>query len=125
EESDRPTLKLYRNKGKGVFEDVTASMRLDVTMYGMGVTVGDFDNDGWVDVFVTGVGGNRLFHNDKGRGFTDVTERMRVGGAGGWPKGAGNFLDHKEPITFSTSATFFDYDGDGRLDLFVCNYITW
>src|SRR5262249_53967319 len=58
-----PTLALYRNKGDGTFEDVTAAAGLAVTMYGMGVTVGDFDNDGRPDLFVTGVGGNRLFRN--------------------------------------------------------------
>src|SRR5437764_1427510 len=57
--------------------------------------------------------------------FTDVTDKMRVGGPGGWPRGTTNFLEHKDPITFSTSSTFLDYDGDGRLDLFVCNYVTW
>src|SRR5207245_2723546 len=120
-----PRLTLYHNKGNGTFEDVTEKMKLNVTLYGMGVAVGDYDNDGYVDVFITAVGGNRLFHNDKGQGFTDVTTRMGVGGPGGWPGGTKNFLDHKEPITFSTSATFLDYDGDGRLDLFVCNYVTW
>jgi hypothetical protein len=120
-----PCLKLYRNKGNGTFEDVTNQMKLNVTLYGMGVAVGDYDNDGYPDVFITGVGGNRLFHNDQGKGFSDVTDKMRVGGPGGWPKGAKNFLEHKDPITFSTSATFLDYDGDGRLDLFVCNYVTW
>src|SRR5262245_7923948 len=62
----RPTLKLYRNRGKGQFEDVTEADGLDVTMYGMGVTVGDFDNDGCPDLFVTGVGGSRLFRNVAG-----------------------------------------------------------
>jgi hypothetical protein len=129
EESEkRPTLALYRNKGDGTFEDVTAAAGLAVTMYGMGVTVGDFDNDGWPDVYITGVGGNRLFRNvpkGKGRGFEDVTEKAGVGGPGGWPSGPVDFLQLQKPLTFSSSAAFLDYDGDGRLDLFVCNYVVW
>ncbi len=124
EKGERPTLKLFRNKG-GTFEDVTKKAGLDVTLYGMGVACGDYDNDGWTDVFVTGVGGNRLFRNEKGRSFADVTAKAGVGGPGGWPERPGNFLEHKEPIGFPSSATFVDYDGDGRLDLFVCNYVTW
>jgi HEAT repeat protein len=121
-----PMLALYRNKGDGTFEDVTAAAGLAVTLYGMGVTVGDYDNDGWPDVFITAVGGNRLFHNESGRRFVDVTARAGVGGPGGWPATkAGAFLNHATPINFSSSATFLDYDGDGRLDLFVCNYVGW
>src|SRR5207244_1178149 len=120
-----PTLALYRNKGDGSFEDVTEAAGLDVTMYGMGVTVGDYDNDGWPDVFVTGVGGNRLFRNVGGKRFEDVTVRAGVGGPGGWPAPAGDFLKWATPINWSTSAAWLDYDGDGRLDLFVCNYVTW
>jgi hypothetical protein len=120
------TLILYRNKGDGTFEDVTEKAGLKVTMYGMGVACGDFDNDGWIDVFITGVGGNKLFRNEKGV-FKDVTDSMQVGGGGGWSKAAaaGDFLKHLEPMTFSSSATFLDYDGDGKLDLFVCNYVVW
>jgi hypothetical protein len=132
EESSQPppTLKLYRNKGKYQFEDVTAACGLAITMYGMGVTVGDYDNDGWPDIFITGVGGNRLFHNeDDGKGnriFKDVTATAGVGGPGGWPAmPSGPFKDWKEPINWSSSATWLDYDGDGKLDLFVCNYIDW
>ena len=124
-----PTLKLYRNKGNYQFEDVTAAAGLAVTMYGMGVTVGDYDNDGWPDVFVTGVGGNRLFHNEPdgkgGRRFVDVTAKAGVGGPGGWPAMPGDFLQRKEPLNWSSSAAWLDYDGDGKLDLFVCNYVTW
>ena len=120
----KPSIKLYRNKGKNTFEDVTREAGLDVTLYGMGATVGDYDNDGWPDVFITAVGGNRLFRNDHGK-FSDVTAKMGVAGPGGWPTGGGNFLDHKEPINWSSSATFVDYDGDGKLDLFVCNYVAW
>jgi hypothetical protein len=129
-----PTMALYRNKGDGTFEDVTEAAGLALTFYGQGATVGDYDNDGWPDVFVTAVGGNHLFHNEpvdpndpkKGRHFVEVTQQAGVGGPGGWPaKLQGDFLSWKEPITWSTSASFLDYDGDGRLDLFVCNYVTW
>jgi hypothetical protein len=125
-----PTLALYRNQGDGTFRDVTASAGLAVTLYGMGVTVGDYDNDGWPDLFITGVGGNRLFHNEEapngGRRFADVTQAAGVGGPGGWPVQLhGDFLQQELPLTFCSSAAFLDYDGDGRLDLFVCNYVYW
>ena len=124
-----PTLALYRNKGDGTFEDVTVQTGLNITMYGMGVTVGDYDNDGWPDIFVTGLGGNRLFHNEPdgrgGRRFRDVTRAASVGGPGGWPTSAGDFLSVATPVNFSSSAAWLDYDGDGLLDLFVCNYVLW
>jgi hypothetical protein len=128
-QDSQPTLVLYRNKGNYEFEDVTAACGLAVTMYGMGVTVGDYDNDGWPDIFVSGVGGNRLFHNESdgknGRRFVDVTAKAGVGGPGGWPAMVGDFLKLDEPINWSSSATWVDYDGDGLLDLFVCNYVDW
>jgi hypothetical protein len=105
-----PTQALYRNKGDGTFEDVTRACGLDVVLFGMGVAVGDVDNDGWPDLFVTAVGGNRLFRNAGGRRFEDATAR-----AGFAPS----------PNSFPASAAFLDYDGDGRLDLFVCNYLAW
>jgi hypothetical protein len=122
-----PTLKLYRNDGKGNFTDVTEAMGLAVTMYGMGVTVGDYDNDGYPDIFVTGVGGNRLFRNEGGKRFVDVTRQSPdLAKLLDWPAGkAGNFLDRKEPLNWSTSAAWLDYDNDGLLDLFVCNYVVW
>ncbi len=131
--SPAPTLALYRNLGGGKFVDVTAAAGLAVTLYGMGATIGDFDNDGFPDVFITAVGGNRLFRNEKappgqganGRRFRDVTATAGVGGPGGWPEGDERFFERKAPLTWSTSAAFLDYDGDGRLDLFVCNYLTW
>jgi len=127
---DAPTLALYRNKGDGTFEDVTKPAGLAVTMYGMGVTAGDYDNDGYPDLFLTGVGGNRLFHNasdgNGSRTFADATQTAGVGGPGGWPATPeGDFLKRKELLNFSSSAAFLDYDADGRLDLFVCNYVTW
>jgi hypothetical protein len=104
-----PTMALYHNDGNGHFTDVTAGSGLDVSFYGMGVAVGDFDNDGLVDVFITGVGGNHLFRNKGGGKFEDVTAKAGVAGEGGW----------------STSAAWVDVDNDGLLDLFVCNYVDW
>ncbi|MCZ7636536.1 MAG: CRTAC1 family protein [Verrucomicrobia bacterium] len=105
-----PTHALYANDGHGRFTDVTAGSGLDLSMYGQGCAVGDFDNDGFVDLFVTGVHGNRLFRNLGGGKFADVTDAAGVGGSG---------------QDWSVSAAFFDYDNDGRLDLFVANYVQW
>ncbi len=103
-------LALYRNDGKGHFKDVTPNSGLDISVYGMGVAVGDYDNDGWVDVFVSGVGLNHLFRNlGQGR-FSDVTQAAGVGGT---------------PQQWSTSCAWLDIDNDGDLDLFVCNYVNW
>jgi len=105
----RSPLALYRNNRNGTFTDVTRSAGLDVEMYGMGVAVGDYDNDGFPDIFITCVGQNRLFRNTGKGTFADVT----------LPSGLG-------PRTgFSTSALWVDYDRDGLLDLFVCNYVKW
>jgi len=99
---------LYRNNQDGTFTDVTREAGLAVEMYGMGCAVGDYDNDGFDDIYITAVGGNHLLHNDgKGR-FTDVTSKAGVSNPG-----------------FSTSAVWFDYDNDGKLDLFVLHYVTW
>lgn len=105
----RTTLRLYRNNRNGTFTDVTRRAGLDVEMYGMGVAVGDYDNDGFPDVYITAVGQNRLFRNTGNGTFVDVTEKSGVGAR----------------AAFSTSALWFDYDRDGRLDLFVCNYVRW
>lgn len=99
---------LYRNVGGGRFVDVTRAAGLAVEMYGMGGAAADYDNDGFVDLFVTGVGGNRLFRNTGKGTFTDVTARSGVGRA-----------------AFSASAAWLDYDRDGRLDLYVTNYVQW
>jgi hypothetical protein len=129
----RPTPALYRNKGDGTFEEVTKAAGLDKTFFGMGGTVGDFDNDGWLDLFLTGVGGNHLFRNEAtpggpgGRGFREVTDAAGVRGPGGWPEpgDTADFFQRTSPLCFSSSAAFLDYDGDGKLDLFVCNYVEW
>ncbi|HZP83329.1 MAG TPA: VCBS repeat-containing protein, partial [Chthonomonadaceae bacterium] len=102
-----PHLALYHNNGDGTFTDVTKQSGLNVTEYGIGLAVGDYDNDGWPDVYVTTVGHNRLFHNAHGH-FTDVTTRAGVGMNG-----------------FSTAAAWLDYDHDGRLDLYVGRYVEW
>jgi len=103
----RATMKLYRNNGNGTFTDVTTKTGLDVEMYGMGVAVGDYDNDGWEDIYVTGLGEARLFHNEHGH-FRDVTQSAGVNNTG-----------------FGASAAWVDYDRDGKLDLFVTNYVAW
>ena len=100
---------LYRNDGRGQFADVVTGSGLDVDLYGTGVAIGDYDNDGRPDVFLTAVGGNRLFHNEGGGKFRELTDAGVGGAVDGW----------------STSAAWLDYDNDGDLDLFVCNYIRW
>jgi enediyne biosynthesis protein E4 len=104
------TMALYHNDGKGHFTDVTAGSGLDVSFYGMGVAIGDFDNDGKPDVYITALGPNRLFRNLGNGKFEDITKTAGVAGS---------------DDAWSTSAGFFDYDNDGRLDLFVCNYVKW
>ena len=122
----KPTLKLYRNLGGFKFEDATAAAGLNVTLYGMGVAVGDYDNDGRPDVFISCVGKHRLFRNVDGKRFEDATATAGVGGPGELPNvGKDEFAGWKPPIPFGSSATFVDYDADGLLDLFVCHYVTW
>jgi hypothetical protein len=99
---------LYRNNGNGTFTNVTAASGLDVEMYGMGVAVGDFDNDGRDDVYITALEGDRLFRNEGRFKFRDVTKASGIDNA-----------------VFGTSAAWLDYDKDGRLDLFVGNYEQW
>jgi hypothetical protein len=119
-------LALYRNRGDGTFADVTKEAGLDITLFALGVAVGDYDNDGRPDLFITALGGSRLFHNI-GRGFVEVTPKAGDLARGrNWPSVRGDaFLAWHEPIAFPSSAAFVDYDKDGRLDLFVCNYVTW
>jgi hypothetical protein len=103
------TPKLYHNNHDGTFTDVTHKAGLDVEMYGIGVAVGDYDNDGYDDLLVTCYGQSHLFHNNGNGTFTDVTQKAGLAGI-------------KE---FSTSAAWVDYDKDGKLDLVVGNYVQW
>ena len=105
----RSTLKLYRNNRNGTFTDVTKAAGLDIEMYGMGVAVGDYNNDGFPDIFVNCVGQSRLFRNTGKGSFVDTTKASGLMGRQG----------------FGTSAMWVDYDRDGLLDLFVCNYVRW
>jgi len=100
--------RLYRQKADGTFDDVTVKAGLQGVGYGMGVAVGDYDNDGYEDLYVTALGGNKLYHNNHDGTFTDMTEASGTGG-GGW----------------STSAAWVDLDNDGRLDLVVLRYMKW
>ena len=105
----RTTLQLYRNNHNGTFTDITRRAGLDVEMYGMGVAVGDYNNDGYPDILITCVGQNRLFRNTGKGSFIDVTKASGLSGR----------------QAFSTSALWLDFDRDGLLDLFVCNYVKW
>ena len=100
--------RLFHQKKDGTFEDVTEKAGLQGSGYGMGAAVGDYDNDGFEDLYVTAYGGNKLYHNNGDGTFTDVTERAGVGGSG-----------------WSTSAAWVDLDGDGLLDLIVLRYLQW
>ena len=105
----RSMLKLYRNNRNGTFSDVTRAAGLDVELYGMGVAAGDYNNDGFPDLFISCVGQSRLFRNTGKGTFVDVTNASGLQGRQG----------------LSTSALWLDYDRDGLLDLFVCNYVRW
>jgi hypothetical protein len=99
---------LYHNNRNNTFSDVTAGSGLDVEMYGLGVAVGDYDNDGKPDIYITALEGDRLFHNEGNGKFRDVTKASGIHNA-----------------SFGTSAAWLDYDRDGKLDLFVANYVQW
>ena len=109
----RPHCVLYHNNHDGTFTDVTAGSGLDKDLgYGQGVTIGDYDNDGYEDIFITSYNHNHLFHNEHGTGkFTEVTHEMG--------------LDKMHSTGYATSAAFGDYANDGRLDLYVCYYCPW
>ena len=104
----RTFLALYHNNQDGTFTDVTREAGLAIAMYGIGVAVADYDNDGNEDIYIACLGSNHLFRNLGNGKFADVTSRAGVG----------------DP-SFSTAAAWFDYDNDGRLDLFVANYVEW
>src|SRR5260370_291103 len=103
-----PTSHLYRNNHDGTFTDVTAKAGLTHTGWGQGVCVGDYDNDGWEDLYVTYYGKNVLYHNNGDGTFTDVSEKAKVAGNG---------------KAWGTGCAFVDYDRDGKLDLFIANYV--
>jgi enediyne biosynthesis protein E4 len=113
----KTTPRLYHNLGVGKFEDVTEKSGLAFTTYGMGVAIGDYNNDGFEDIYITSVGPNHLFHNNGNGTFTDVTKGS---GTIGIPL-PGTKIENK----WSSSAAWLDYDKDGKLDLFVCQYVKW
>jgi enediyne biosynthesis protein E4 len=99
---------LYRNNHNGTFTDITKGSGLDIDIYGMGVSIADYDNDGRDDIYITALGGDHLFHNEGNGHFKDVTRESGIANA-----------------AFSASAAWVDYDRDGKLDLFVANYVNW
>jgi hypothetical protein len=99
---------LYKNNRDGTFTDVTEKAGVSGAYFGMGVAVGDYDNDGWPDILVTSYGSCILYKNNHDGTFSDVTERAGVATPG-----------------FTTSAVWFDYDNDGRLDLFICSFVEY
>ncbi len=108
----QPTIALYHNNRNGSFTDVTQELGLGIRMYGMGVSIGDFDNDGYDDIFLSAIGKAKLFHNmpdgKGGRKFVEITDKSGISDTG-----------------FSTSSAWVDYDRDGKLDLIVCHYVKW
>jgi hypothetical protein len=104
----RPTSALYRNNHDGTFTDVTAKAGLAESLYGIGVAAADYDNDGWIDIYLAAWGSDRLYRNLGDGRFADVTKKAGADDPG-----------------FSTSVAFVDYDKDGKLDLFICNYVQW
>ncbi len=125
---------LYRNNRDGTFTDVTKGSGLDTSMYAMGIAVGDYDNDGRPDIYITALGGNRLFHNESGsmgRGVDGSVAADSPNSPGPNPKTQAPFFRdvtaraRVSAKDMSTSAAWLDYDGDGKLDLFVCRYMDY
>ena len=106
--------RLFHNNGDGTFTDVSERAGVTGAGYGMGVAVGDYDNDGWPDLFIANVNGNQLYHNNGDGTFTDVTAKAGLSGA-----------MHNGRKMWSVAAGWFDYNNDGLLDLFVANYCQW
>ncbi len=104
----RSVAALYRNNRNGTFTDITRGSGLDIEIYGLGVSVADYDNDGREDVYITALGGDHLFHNEGGGRFRDVTREAGI-----------------TNTAFPASAVWLDYDRDGKVDLFVANYVQW
>jgi enediyne biosynthesis protein E4 len=104
----KTTAALYKNNHNGTFTDITRGSGLDVEIFGIGVAVGDYDNDGKDDIYITALDGDRLFHNEGNGKFTDVTKASGINNA-----------------NFGTSVAWLDYDHDGKLDIFVANYVQW
>src|SRR6267378_8276788 len=113
-DSPRFSNRLYHNNHDGTLTDVTDRAGVRGEGYSVGVAVADYDNDGFPDIYVTGLNRNTLYHNNKDGTFTDVTARAGVAGVG--PNGE---------KFWSVSAAWVDYDNDGHLDLFVSNYLNW
>ena len=106
--------RLYHNNHDGTFTDVTEKAGVSGAGYSIGVAAADYDNDGWTDIYVTGVNRNILYHNNHNGTFSDVTEKAGVTG-----------MDSQGKKLLSVSAAWVDYDNDGHLDLFVTNYLDW
>ncbi len=106
--------RLFRNNGDGTFTDVTEKAGLQGIGYTMGVAAGDYDNDGFVDLYISGVNRNQLLHNNGDGTFTDVTEKGGVSG-----------VIPKYGKAWGANAGWFDYNNDGLLDLFVANYLNY
>ena len=106
--------RLYKNQGGGTFADITQDSGLAGAGYSMGAAIGDYNNDGWHDLYVTGVNVNILYRNNQNGTFTNVTEAARV---------TGHFVSGQKP--WSVASVWFDYNQDGYLDLFVVNYLDW
>jgi enediyne biosynthesis protein E4 len=120
----KPNPALYRNLGNGQMVDVTSEVGLTPPHFCMGGAAADFDQDGFTDLFITGIGGNRLYRNIGGKRFEDVTEKAGLA-SDSWPNDFRELSRWNRLVSFPSSATWLDFDGDAKLDLFVCQYVAW